>query len=229
MSDPFPRPDGPGVTAVTDLEDPRVISILSTEHWNLLSNRSLAYNEAFTRAGMFLTFLSMSFVALALLAQAIGFGHSFLAVVALVLAFDLVIGLATYGRIMGANLDDLRAVQGMARIRQAYLRIAPGIEPYLSSPVNDDIPALMAVYGEPPSSFLRVLPYALMTSGGMIGLILAMLAGVFVAVLVLIVGATSEVLVVLVGIIAATRSQEALVARFPGAPAAGIHESEAED
>jgi hypothetical protein len=241
VSDPFPRPDGPGVTAVTDLEDPRVISILSTEHWNLLSNRSLAYNEAFTRAGMFLTFLSMSFVALALLAQAIGFGHNFLAVVALVLAFDLVIGLATYGRIMGANLDDLRAVQGMARIRQAYMRIAPGIEPFLSSPVNDDIPALMTVYGEPPRSLLGVLPYALMTSGGMIGLILAMLAGVFVAVLVLMVGATSEVLVVLVGIIAAaltfiaivvmtagmvTRAQAALVTRFPAGPAAGIPESD---
>lgn len=67
----------------------------------------------FTRDGMFLTFLSMSFVALALLAQGMSFGGDFLAVAAVVLAFDLVIGLATCGRIMGANADDWRAVHGI--------------------------------------------------------------------------------------------------------------------
>jgi hypothetical protein len=200
MSDPSFRPDGPARSTVTELDDPRVISILSTEHWNLLSNRSLAYNEAFTRGGMFLTFLSMSFVALALLAQAIGFGSGFLAVAAVILGFDLVIGLVTYGRIVGANRDDLRAIQGMARIRQAYLRIAPDIAPFLSSPVNDDLPALMTVYGDPPTSRLHILPYALMTSAGMIGLIVAMLTGVFVTVLALLVGVSSDALAVLIGI-----------------------------
>lgn len=47
---------------ITSLTDQRAIQILSTEHWSLLSARSLAYNEAFTRGGMFLAFLSMSFV-----------------------------------------------------------------------------------------------------------------------------------------------------------------------
>ena len=55
--------------------DPRAITLLTTEHWSLLTSRSLAYNEAFTRGGMFLTFLSMSFVALALFAQAMSFGE----------------------------------------------------------------------------------------------------------------------------------------------------------
>ena len=67
-------PPGP----VTSLEDPRALQILSTEHWSLLSARSLAYNEAFTRGGMFLSFLSMSFVALALLAQGMSFDREFL-------------------------------------------------------------------------------------------------------------------------------------------------------
>src|SRR6476620_669720 len=68
-----PMPAG-AVTPITALPDPRVITILSTEHWSLLSARGLAYNEAFVRGGMFLTFLSMSFVALALLAQAMAYG-----------------------------------------------------------------------------------------------------------------------------------------------------------
>ena len=35
---------------VTTLHDPRALQILGTEHWSLLSARSLAYDEAFTRA-----------------------------------------------------------------------------------------------------------------------------------------------------------------------------------
>lgn len=39
---------------VTSLDDPRAVQILTAEHGSLLSARSLAYNEAFARAGMFL-------------------------------------------------------------------------------------------------------------------------------------------------------------------------------
>ena len=49
-------PPGPPVSPIASLDDPRVLQILSTEHWSLLSSRSLAYNEALTRGGMFLSF-----------------------------------------------------------------------------------------------------------------------------------------------------------------------------
>ena len=77
---PETPPVAPPVSPVTSLNDPRALQILSTEHWSLLSSRSLAYNEAFTRGGMFLSFLSMSFVALALLAQGMSFGGEFLTI-----------------------------------------------------------------------------------------------------------------------------------------------------
>src|SRR5688500_17407242 len=150
------RPDPAAANATADsvvanpvvsLDDPRAITILTTEHWSLLSARALAYNEAFVRGGMFLTFLSMSFVALALLAQAMSFGDSFLTVAAVVLAFDLVIGLATYARISGANVDDLRAVHGMARIRHAYTEIAPVVAPYFTTATHDDIESVLTIYG----------------------------------------------------------------------------------
>ena len=126
---PLESENGPAVEPVRSLDDPRAVQILATEHWSLLASRSLAYNEAFTRGGMFLAFLSTSFVALALLAQGMAFGDQFLAVAAVVLVFDLVIGLTTYGRIMDANVDDLRAVHGMARIRHGYTEIAPILIP----------------------------------------------------------------------------------------------------
>lgn len=199
MSQELTQTDAP-VTPIASLEDPRVIQILSTEHWSLLAGRTLAYNEAFTRGGMFLTFLSMSFVALALLAQGMNFGDQFLTVAAVVLAFDLVIGLATYGRIDGANVDDLRAVHGMARIRHAYTQIAPITAPYFTTPTHDDVGSVIAAYGSPSSSGLGLLLYGLTTSGGMIGMITSMVGGVLAAVLSLILGVSGD-LAVWVGLV----------------------------
>jgi hypothetical protein len=190
---------GSDVQPVVSLDDPRVVQILATEHWSLLASRSLAYNEAFTRGGMFLAFLSTSFVALALLAQAMAFGEYFLTVAAVVLAFDLVIGLATYGRINGANVDDLRAVHGMARIRHGYTEIAPIVAPYFTSATNDDPTSVISAYGSPSSSGIGLILYGFTTSGGMIGLITSMVGGVFAAVLALIIG-ISGALAVWIGV-----------------------------
>jgi hypothetical protein len=189
MPPSHPTP-GSAPEPVVSLDDPRALQILATEHWSLLASRSLAYNEAFTRGGMFLAFLSTSFVALALLAQAMAFGEYFLTVAAVVLAFDLVIGLATYGRISGANVDDLRAVHGMARIRHGYTEIAPIVAPYFTSATNDDPTSVSSAYGNPSSSGIGLILYGLTTSGGMIGLITSMVGGVLAAVLSLIIGVT---------------------------------------
>jgi hypothetical protein len=217
------------VTPIASLDDPRVIQILSTEHWSLLSARSLAYNEAFIRGGMFLTFLSMSFVALALLAQGMSFGTQFLTIAAVVLAFDLVIGLTTYGRISGANVDDLRAVHGMARIRHAYTQIAPITKPYFTSPTHDDVASVISTYGTGPDTGLGLFFYAITTSGGMIGLIVSMVGGVLAAVLGLLFDVSGDLavwiglgggVVLFVAILVATlgsvpRHQERLGVLFP--------------
>lgn len=183
--DPDPPP-GP----VLSLDDPRAVQILSTEHWSLLSARSLAYNEAFTRGGMFLSFLSTSFVALAFVAQAMSFEQQFLVIASIVLAFDFVIGLTTYGRIIGANHDDLRAIHGMSRIRHGYTEVAPLVAPYFTTGFHDDKRGVMQSYGNPPETYPAVFFYSLTTSGGMIGLIVSLVGGVLAGVLALSVGAS---------------------------------------
>ena len=183
------RPQPPThILPIASIDDPRTIALLTTEHWSLLSARSLAYNEAFVRAGMFLTFLSTSFVALALVAQAMSFGQSFLSVAAIVLAFDLVIGLTTFLRMNAANLDDLRANHGMARIRHAYTQITPIVAPYFTTPTYDDIDAVTAVYGPISNRLLGQFLYGLSTSNGMIGLIVSMVGGVLTTVVAMLVG-----------------------------------------
>lgn len=183
-----PTAGSPVANPVVSLDDPRAITILTTEHWSLLSARSLAYNEAFVRGGMFLTFLSMSFVALALFSSAMTFSQDFLTVAAVVLAFDFAIGVTTYARIMGANLDDMRAVHGMARIRHGYTQIAPVVTPYFTTATHDDMAGVGLSYGDQATAMPGVLLYGLTTSGGMIGLILSMVGGVLTSVLALIVG-----------------------------------------
>jgi len=173
---------------IASIDDPRTITLLTTEHWSLLSARSLAYNEAFVRAGMFLTFLSTSFVALALVAQAMSFGQAFLSVAALVMTFDFVIGLTTFLRMNGANLDDLRAVHGMARIRHAYTQITPIVTTYFTTPTHDDLDAVTTVYGPISDRLAGQFVYGLTTSNGMIGLIVAMVGGVLATVLAMPIG-----------------------------------------
>jgi hypothetical protein len=234
---------GSAVEPVVSLDDPRAVQILATEHWSLLASRSLAYNEAFTRGGMFLTFLSTSFVALALLAQAMSFGEHFLTVAAVVLAFDLVIGLATYFRIDGANVDDLRAVHGMARIRHGYSQIAPVLDPYFTTATHDDMASVLTAYGSPSLSGIGLILYGLTTSGGMIGLITSMVGGVLLAVISLMIG-VSGALVVWIGIGGAvivflllfgltagsvTRHQDTMPALFPAGTAAPGSEASSTD
>src|SRR6187551_937155 len=110
------------------LDDPRALQILSTEHWSLLAGRSLVYNEAFSRAGMFLTFLSATLIALGLMSGAMGFSSEFLGITVLLLALDLFIGLATMGRVSTATDEDIRYLQGMNRIRHAYHQAVEGLE-----------------------------------------------------------------------------------------------------
>ncbi len=185
------RPDA-SLTPITELHDPRAIQILSTEHWSMLTARSLAYNEAFVRAGMFLTFLAMSFVGLALLAEAMTFGREFLMVAAIVLAFDLIVGLTTFERVSGANFDDLRAMHGIARIRHGYLQAAPPLLPYFSTAIHDDIDSVVSDYNTPEGYGVATFAYALSTSLGMVGLIVAMLGGVEIAVVARLLGVESD-------------------------------------
>ena len=180
---PGTPPDSGSGDNAGGLDDPRALQILSTEHWSLLSARSLVYNEAFARAGMFLTFLSASLVALAFAASAMAFDRQFLVLAAMLLFFDLAIGLATLGRMLDASIDDLRSLAGMNRIRNAYVQIAPAVAPYLTSGTHDDSAGVMQTYGEAKiRSGTAAFIHGLTTAGGMImtidSLVAAALGGV---------------------------------------------------
>jgi hypothetical protein len=107
----------------------------------------MLYNELFSRATMFLTLLSATVVALALVAQATAFGPQFHLFALLVLPVVLLMGVGTFIRLGDANTDNFGLVIGMNRLRHAYLDVAPELEPYFVAGHHDDRAGLMQTYG----------------------------------------------------------------------------------
>src|SRR5437588_5211162 len=126
------------------------LQILSTEHWSLLASRSLAWNESFSRAGMFLTTLSGAIVALGLVGGATGFGESFTLFALVILPIVLFIGLATYIRLGASNYHEALCVIGMNRIRAAYLELAPDLQRYFVMSGHDDLRGIGITMGVQP-------------------------------------------------------------------------------
>jgi len=114
------------------------LQILTTEHWSLLASRGLAWNEAFARAGMYLSTLSATLVALGLIGGIDGFGDVFFTFAFVVLPVALFIGIGAWLRMSVSNYHEAQTVFGMNRIRGAYLEIAPDLEPYFVMGVHDD-------------------------------------------------------------------------------------------
>jgi hypothetical protein len=126
---PGPAPAAPAVASEHPL-GPNAAQILATEHWSLLAARSLIWNEAMSRATVFLTVLSASIIALALLADATGFGPQTTTLALVLPPVVLLLGVATYARLVQINTEEFQLVLAMNRLRRAYLTIAPQLEPY---------------------------------------------------------------------------------------------------
>jgi hypothetical protein len=138
---------------------PEAAGFLATEHWGLLSARSLAWNEAFSRVSMFLTTLSASAVALALAADASGFGRSFRLFALVLFPIVLFLGITAYIRVCQINVDDIYIVLAMNRLRHAYIDEVPGLETYFTSGWTDDQRGVWQSYmldqPRPPRPFLH--------------------------------------------------------------------------
>src|SRR5829696_2684649 len=153
--------------------------ILATEHWSLLATRSMTWSEIFSRTGIFLTVFSAIVVALSLVAQGAGLGQTFRVFALLVLPIGLLVGLSTYIRLVEADIEDVWLVTGMNRIRQAYMLLAPDLDPYFVTSHHDDEAGVLQTY-----SFRRQLGVMHLLSGSpvIVGIIDALLCGVVAAV-----------------------------------------------
>ena len=199
MSDPLPSTPASALSDRSGVTDAVRVQILATEHWSLLATRSMTWNEVFSRASMFITVLSAAVVALALVAQATGFGPGFRVFALLVLPIVLLVGVATVIRLGDANGDDFLLMIGMNRLRHAYLELAPELEPYFITAHHDDEASVMFSYG-----MNQRLRFSRFLSGtpNLVAAINIVVAGVLAALVADTMGAT-DVVDVVVGVLAA--------------------------
>ena len=192
----FERPAGPGAEpppvpptrASTDdgITPAMRLQILSTEHWSLLASRSLAWNESFSRGGMFLSTLSGAIVALALVAQATAFGEGFRLFGLVILPVVLLIGTGTVMRMGISNYHDAMTVLGMNRIRAGYMELAPELRRYFVMGTTDDVAGLTLTMAVQPGTSMLVQMLA--STPLLVTVVDAILAAAILALLVLQVG-----------------------------------------
>jgi hypothetical protein len=202
---PVPRtPDPPRDEAAAASEHPfgpHAAAILASEHWSLLATRSLIWNEAMSRATVFLTVLSAAIIALALLADATGFGPQTTALALVLLPVVLLLGVATYVRLVLINTEEFQLVLAMNRLRRAYLTIAPDLEPYFTTGHHDDEQGLVTTYMLHRPTRARLWLHFLVNTPTIVATVDAALATVIVVLLVQGTG-TSGASVVAAGVVA---------------------------
>lgn len=189
------------------------LQILSTEHWSLLASRSLAWNESFSRAGMYLSTLSGSIVALSLIVGVDGFGDAFSVVALVVLPVALFVGTGTFLRMGATNYHDAITVAGMNRIRAAYLEIAPDLAPYFVMGVHDDARGIGVTMAVPPGT--PTLVHLIAGTPTLVTVLNGVVAGAIAALVLHHLTAANAIAITLVGILVAVlvNAGQLLVAR----------------
>lgn len=172
----------PGATPApqqeNDKNQPNIVSMMTTEHYNLQSGRAMTISESNGRSSLFLSTVSTALVALAFVAQVAKLGTEFYIFALILLPSLFFIGLVTFERAVQVAIEDITYARGINRIRHLYTEIAPQIADYFVLSYYDDE---NSVYG---SEDLRVSWWQFfLTTSGMIAVIDSVIGGTFLGLL----------------------------------------------
>jgi hypothetical protein len=134
--------------------------LLATEHWSLLASRGTTQNELLVRIAIFLTLVSASVVALALVGQATDFDGRFDAFAIVLFSILPLVGTLTLLRVANGSDEDMAYVIGMNRLRAAYAELDAGIDRYFIASKHDDERGIRQTYAYFPHASSLVQPLA---------------------------------------------------------------------
>ncbi len=174
-----------------------LLTIMSTEHFTLQGARSASISDANGRTSFFLSTLSAGVVALAFTAQVAQ--AAFTAFALIVLPTVLIIGLASFERLLQLGIENIRTVVAINRVRRYYLEVAPELRPHFTLSDRDDSAGVLSSLGSIRGG---IKPWDLfVTNAGLVAIVDAILSGV-IATLVVSAANGSERLAAAVGIVA---------------------------
>src|SRR6266852_3109529 len=157
----------------------QLVTIMTTEHYNLQTGRSMTISEANGRSSLFVGAVSSGLVALAFVGQISHLGTAFFVFSLVVIPTLFFMGLITFERVLQSGNADIIYARGINRIRHLYLEYAPQMQPYfiLSSHDDSDLPI------EHLGTRHRARWQVFLSMAGMIAMINSVLVGSFVGLL----------------------------------------------
>jgi hypothetical protein len=175
-----------------------LLTILSTEHFTLQGARAAAISDANGRTGFYLSTLSAGVVALAFVSQVDQTGPAFTVLALILLPTLLIIGLASFERLLQLGIENIRTVVAINRVRRYYLEVAPELRAHITLSDNDDAHGVLISLGSTQGG---IRPWDLyVTNAGLMAIINSIVAGTLGALVAVSLGATISAAVV-VGIV----------------------------
>src|SRR5690348_1818710 len=116
----------------------QLVTMMTTEHYNLQTGRSMTISEANGRSSLFVGAVSSGLIALAFVGQLSHLGTTFYVFSLVVLPKLLFMGLITFERVLQAGSADFMYAVGINRIRHLYLEYAPQMQSYFILSAHDD-------------------------------------------------------------------------------------------
>jgi len=164
-----------------------LLTILSTEHFTLQGARAAAISDANGRTGFYLSTLSAGVVALAFVSQVDQTGPAFTVLALILLPTLLIIGLASFERLLQLGIENIRTVVAINRVRRYYLEVAPELRAHITLSDNDDAHGVLISLG---STRDGIRPWDLyVTNAGLMAIINSIVAGTLGALVAVSVGA----------------------------------------
>ena len=167
----------PNQQASHDLS-PQIVSILTTEHYNLQNGRASTISDANGRASLFISAVSTILVALAFIGQASNFGKAFFLFSLILFPTLYLLGIVTFERTLQSTIEDILYARGMSRLRHLFLEHAPDLKPYFTLSTSDDIAATLKKMGM-GATFWQIM----LGTPGTIAVINSVIGGTFVGLL----------------------------------------------
>jgi hypothetical protein len=164
---------------VAEKQQPQVIQIMTTEHYNLQAARSVATSEATSRSNLFISTVSITLVALALIGQISKLGTAFFVFALLLFPSLFFLGLVSLERAIQNTIEDNTCLRGINRIRHLYVEVVPQVQDYFILSTHDDPLIYIQAMG-----FRHAGWQLFLTAAGMIAVIDSILGGIFLGLLV---------------------------------------------
>jgi len=156
----------------------QLVSIITTEHYNLQTGRSMTISEANGRSSLFVGAVSSGLIALTFVGQIAHLGTAFFVFSLVVIPTLVFMGLITFERVLQSGSADFMLARGVNRIRHLYLEYAPQLQPYFILSAHDDRGETLS-HEAMSTSWVQVF----FNTAGMIAVINSVLIGSFVGLL----------------------------------------------